>query len=59
VLRDGRLAGLWRVKARGTKAEITVEKLGRLTRRDLAEEARRAEPPKPRSCSRNARKRIA
>ena len=41
MLRDGRLAGLWRVKARGKKAEITVEKLGRLTRRDLAEEARR------------------
>ncbi|MDQ3648550.1 MAG: winged helix DNA-binding domain-containing protein [Actinomycetota bacterium] len=41
VLRDGRLAGLWRVKARGKKAELTVEKLGRLTRRDLEEEAKR------------------
>lgn len=41
VLRDGRLAGLWRVKAKGKKAELTVEKLGRLTRRDLEEEAQR------------------
>jgi hypothetical protein len=41
VLRDGRLAGLWRVKAKGTKAELTVEKLGRFSRRDLEEEAER------------------
>ncbi|MGH2743478.1 MAG: DNA glycosylase AlkZ-like family protein [Thermoleophilaceae bacterium] len=41
VLKDGRLAGLWRVKAKGKKAEITVEKLGRLSRKDLKEEARR------------------
>jgi Winged helix DNA-binding domain len=41
VLRDGRLAGLWRVKAKGTKAELTVEKLGRLARGDLEEEAER------------------
>ena len=41
VLRDGRLAGLWRVKAKGRKAEITVEKLGRLARAELEEEARR------------------
>ena len=41
VLRDGRLAGLWRVKAKGRKAEITVEKLGRLPRGDLDEEAQR------------------
>ena len=41
VLKDGRLAGLWRVKAKGKKAEITVEKLGRLARGDLEEEARR------------------
>jgi uncharacterized protein YjiS (DUF1127 family) len=40
-LRDGRLAGLWRVKAKWTKAELTVEKLGRLSRRDLEEEAER------------------
>ena len=41
VLKDGRLAGLWRVKAKGKKAEITVEKLGRLARGDLEEEAQR------------------
>ena len=41
VLRDGRLAGLWRVKAKGRKAEITVERLGRLARKDLEEEAER------------------
>ncbi|HEX6229605.1 MAG TPA: crosslink repair DNA glycosylase YcaQ family protein [Solirubrobacterales bacterium] len=41
VLRDGRLAGLWRVKAKGRKAEITVEKLGRLRRGDLEQEAQR------------------
>jgi hypothetical protein len=41
VLRDGRLTGLWRVKAKGRKAELTVHTLGRLRRRDLAEEARR------------------
>jgi hypothetical protein len=41
VLRDGRLAGLWRMKAKGRKAELTVEKLGRLRRSDLEEEAQR------------------
>ncbi len=41
VLRDGRLTGLWRVKAKGRKAELTVEKLGRLPRRDLEEQAQR------------------
>jgi Winged helix DNA-binding domain len=41
VLKDGRLAGLWRVRAKGPNAEITVERLGRLTRRDLADEAQR------------------
>jgi len=41
VLRDGRLTGLWRVKARGGKAELTVEKLGRLPRGDLEEQAQR------------------
>jgi len=41
VLRDGRLAGLWRMKAKGSKAELTVEALGRLARRDLEEEAQR------------------
>lgn len=41
VLKDGRLAGLWRVKARGRKAEITVESLGRIARGGLEEEAQR------------------
>jgi hypothetical protein len=41
VLKDGRLTGLWRVKAKGRKAEITVQRLGRLARRDLEEEAQR------------------
>jgi Winged helix DNA-binding domain len=41
VLRDGRLAGLWRVKAKGRRTELTVEKLGRLARRDLEREAER------------------
>jgi Winged helix DNA-binding domain len=41
VLVDGRLAGLWRVKAKGRKAEISVEQLGRLRRGDIEEEAQR------------------
>ncbi len=41
VLRGGRLTGLWRVKAKGRKAEVTVEQLGRLPRGDLEEEAQR------------------
>jgi hypothetical protein len=41
VLKDGRLAALWRAKAKGRKAEITVEKLGRVARGDLEEEAER------------------
>jgi hypothetical protein len=41
VLKDGRLVGLWRVKAKGRKAEITVEKLGRVARAALDEEAQR------------------
>jgi winged helix DNA-binding protein len=41
VLRDGRLIGLWRVKTKGRKAELTVEKLGRLPRGDLEEQAQR------------------
>ena len=41
VLKDGRLVGLWRVKAKGRKAEITVEKLGRLARAALEDEAQR------------------
>jgi hypothetical protein len=41
VLSAGRLTGLWRLRAKGGKAEITVEKLGRLARGDLEEEAQR------------------
>jgi hypothetical protein len=41
VLSDGRLTGLWRVKGKGKKAELTVETLGRLRRGDLEEEAQR------------------
>jgi len=41
VLRDGRLAGLWRMKAKGRTAEVAVEKVGRLARKDVEEEARR------------------
>jgi hypothetical protein len=41
VLKDGRLVGLWRVKANGRKAEITVQKLGRIGRVELEEEAQR------------------
>ena len=41
VLRDGRLAGLWRMKARGRKTEVSVEKLGRLRRADVEQEAER------------------
>jgi Winged helix DNA-binding domain len=41
VLRDGRLTGLWRAKAKERKVEITVEKLGRLPREGLEEQAQR------------------
>ena len=41
MLKDGRLAGLWRMKAKGRTAEVSVEKLGRLARKDVADEARR------------------
>ena len=41
VLASGRLAGLWRVKAKGKQTEITVEKLARVARRDIEEEAER------------------
>ena len=41
VLKDGRLVGLWRAKAKGRSTEIAVEKLGRLTRSDVEEEAQR------------------
>ena len=41
VLKDGRLVGLWRVKAKGRKAQFTIELIGRVARRDLEDEARR------------------
>jgi len=41
VLVDGRLAGLWRVKATGRTAQVTVEGLGRLPRAGLEEEVER------------------
>ena len=41
VLKDGRLAGLWRMRLKGNKAELSVEKIGRLARGDLEEEAQR------------------
>ena len=41
VLKDGRLSGLWRVKAKGRRAQITVERLGRVAREDLEQEAQR------------------
>jgi hypothetical protein len=41
VLRDGRLAGLWRARVKGRKAELTVEQLGRLRRAELEEEVQR------------------
>jgi Winged helix DNA-binding domain len=41
ILNDGRLAGLWRVKAKGKRAEVSVEKLGRLARAELEPEAER------------------
>jgi hypothetical protein len=41
VLRDGRLAGLWRVRLKGRTAEITVERLGRLALGELEHEAER------------------
>ena len=41
VLSNGRLVGLWRVKAKGRKTEVTVEKLGRVARKDIEAEAQR------------------
>ena len=41
VLKDGRLVGLWRVKSKGRKAEVTVETLGRFSRGELESEAER------------------
>ena len=41
VLKDGRLVGLWRVKAKARRTEVSVEKLARVSRKDLEEEAGR------------------
>ena len=41
VLRDGRVAGLWRMRMKGPAAELTVERLGRLRRGELEQEAQR------------------
>ena len=41
VLKDGRLVGLWRAKAKGKKVEVAIEKLGRISREDVEEEAER------------------
>jgi len=41
VLRDGRLTGLWRVKVKGRRADLSVETLGRLPRGIIEEEALR------------------
>ena len=41
VLKDGRLAGSWKPKLKGKKLELTVEKLGRLAKKDVAAEAER------------------
>ena len=41
VLKDGRLVGLWRAKAKGRKVELEVEKLGRVSKAALEDEAQR------------------
>ena len=41
VLKDGRLVGLWRAKAKGKKLEVTVEKIGRVARGAIEGEAQR------------------
>ncbi len=41
VLNDGRLVGLWRVKAKGRRTEVTVERWGRVARADVEAEAQR------------------
>jgi hypothetical protein len=44
VLQDGRLAGLWRVRAKGARAQLEVEPLGRLRREAVEAEAARIAP---------------
>jgi hypothetical protein len=41
ALSNGRLAGLWRAKAKGKRTEITVERLARVARKEIEEEAQR------------------
>jgi hypothetical protein len=41
VLKDGRLVGLWRAKAKGGKLELEVDRLGRVSKAAVAEEAQR------------------
>jgi len=41
VLRDGRLVGLWRARAKGRTTELSVEKIGRLARGEVEDEAER------------------
>jgi len=41
VLVNGRIAGLWKVRARGKRSAVEIEELGRLPRRKLAAEAER------------------
>lgn len=41
VLQDGHLAGLWRARARGKRAEVEVEELERIDRDELESEAAR------------------
>lgn len=41
VLSKGRLVGLWRVRAKGKQTEISVERLARLARKEIEEEAQR------------------
>jgi hypothetical protein len=41
VLRDGVLAGLWRAKVKGRKLEVAVERIGRVAKSALEEEAER------------------
>lgn len=41
VLRDGRIVGLWRARAKGRRTELTVEQLGRFPRAALDDEAQR------------------
>ena len=41
LLVRGRLAGLWRVRAKGKTTAISVEKLARVARKDIEDEAER------------------